>query len=183
MSHTDIILIITIITFSSTAGIYVAVKKIKQYTRAPENVLTRRGDIELVDYNEPTQPLQAYFQSGADSISTTGGDASIVSPIINESIPYHHPIVSVQNGSILSYQARIDLPVIDSTQTGTTQTGTSLNYQPEINYWINSYLENENILDSIIGIILFLIISLFLIIMLTQDINKPKFFNKKKKNY
>lgn len=174
MSHSDIILIITLITFfSTTAGIYVAVKKINQYSRAPENVLTRRGDIELVDYNEPTQPLQAYFQSGADSISTTGGDASIDFPIIIESIPSHHPIVSVQNGTIFSYQAEIDLPVIDS-----TQTGTSLNYQPEINYWINSCLENENIFnsDSIIGIILIIFLFLFLINIIKN--NKPKFFNK-----
>ena len=32
------------------------------YTTPPQNVLTRRGDIELANFNEPTQPLQAYFQ-------------------------------------------------------------------------------------------------------------------------
>jgi hypothetical protein len=61
MTHTDLIFIITIITISSTVGVYMIIKKINQFTPTPENVLTRRGDIELNDYIEPTQPLQTYY--------------------------------------------------------------------------------------------------------------------------
>jgi hypothetical protein len=61
MSHTDIILVIIVITFSSTAGVYVAVRKINQYTSTPENLLSRRGDIELANFNEITEPLATYY--------------------------------------------------------------------------------------------------------------------------
>lgn len=60
MSHTDWIWIIVTISFSSTFGVFVAIKKIKQYTRPPVNTLVRSGDIELVDYIEPTHPPQVY---------------------------------------------------------------------------------------------------------------------------
>jgi len=60
MSHTEIIWIVVTATFASTLGVYVAIRKIKQYTKPPVNTLERRGDIELVDYIEPTQPQQIY---------------------------------------------------------------------------------------------------------------------------
>ena len=64
MTHTDLILIISIVTLTSTAGGYVIFKIINKYTPTPQNLLTRRGDIELNDYPvgiEPTQPLQSYY--------------------------------------------------------------------------------------------------------------------------
>ena len=73
MSHSDLILIIIILTVSSTAGVYVLVTKINQCTRAPENHLIRRGDIELNNLNdfiEPTQPLQVYFPRQLDELSS-----------------------------------------------------------------------------------------------------------------
>jgi hypothetical protein len=60
MSHTDWIIIITTLTISSTLGVYVVIRKIKQYSSPPVNVLQRRGDIELVDYIEPSFPQQIY---------------------------------------------------------------------------------------------------------------------------
>jgi len=48
------------ITISSTLGVYVAIRKTIQYTRPPVNRLVRTGDIELVDYIEPSHPQQAY---------------------------------------------------------------------------------------------------------------------------
>ena len=62
MTHTDLILIISIITLTTAAGGYVIFKIINQYTPTPQNLLTRRGDIELNDYLvEPTRPLQSYY--------------------------------------------------------------------------------------------------------------------------
>lgn len=63
MDHTNLILIISIISVASTAGIYVVVRKIIQSTPTPQNILTRRGDIELGNLTEPTQPLQTYYPS------------------------------------------------------------------------------------------------------------------------
>lgn len=55
MSHTDWIWIISTATFASTIGVYVLIRKIKQYTRPEENVLTGwNHDIEL-QYIEPIQ--------------------------------------------------------------------------------------------------------------------------------
>jgi len=54
MSHSDLIWILVTATMWSTLGVYVAVRKIKQYTRPIENTLVRRGDIELGDYIQHT---------------------------------------------------------------------------------------------------------------------------------
>jgi hypothetical protein len=60
MSHSDIIWIIVTATFSSTVGVYAAVRYIKLHTRPPVNTLVRSGDLQLVDYIEPTHPPQVY---------------------------------------------------------------------------------------------------------------------------
>lgn len=60
MLSSNIIIITATVTISSTLGVYVVIRKIIQYTRPPVNTLVRSGDIELVDYIEPTQPQQAY---------------------------------------------------------------------------------------------------------------------------
>lgn len=60
MSHTDIIWIVVTASFASTFGVYVCIRKTIQYTRPPVNTLQRRGDIELMDYIEPTRPEQVY---------------------------------------------------------------------------------------------------------------------------
>ena len=94
MSHTDLIWIISTITVSSIAGTYVAVKMINKYVRAPENLLIRRGDIELGELNEPAQLVQAYFPSGVDSYSPSVIDSSIIEPIHHTrvgTIPTHYP--------------------------------------------------------------------------------------------
>jgi hypothetical protein len=62
MSHTDIIWILVTITFSSTLGVYVAIKKINQYTRPPVNTLVRSGDIELGDIIESSTIYQDLLQ-------------------------------------------------------------------------------------------------------------------------
>ena len=128
MSHTDLILIISIITFSSTVGVYVVIKKINQYTTPPQNVLTRRGDIELVDFNEPTQPLQAYFQNFQNADSNT-----IIS----------YPPSNINLDAIISY--RNGPENIPYYQPGLRNINSD---QAEIRDWIYCYLENEYIFYS-----------------------------------
>lgn len=60
MSHTDIIWIVGTLTFASTVGVYAAIRYIKLHTRPPVNTLVRSGDLELIDYIEPTQPHHNY---------------------------------------------------------------------------------------------------------------------------
>ena len=62
MTQSNIIIMIVGISIASTFGVYVAIKKINQYTRTPLNTLTREtGDIELIDYIEPTHPGETYY--------------------------------------------------------------------------------------------------------------------------
>jgi hypothetical protein len=60
MSHSDIIIIVATLAFSSTVGVYATIRYINLHTRPPVNTLVRSGDIELVDYIEPTHPQQIY---------------------------------------------------------------------------------------------------------------------------
>jgi hypothetical protein len=60
MTNSNIIIIVVTLTISSTLGVYVAIRKTIQYTRPPVNTLVRSGDIELIDYIEPTHPQQIY---------------------------------------------------------------------------------------------------------------------------
>jgi len=60
MSHSDIIIITITLTFASTVGVYAAIRVIKQYTRPPVNALVRSGDIEMVDYIQPSQQIHNY---------------------------------------------------------------------------------------------------------------------------
>jgi hypothetical protein len=60
MTNSNIIIIVVTLSICSTLGVYVVIRKTIQYTRPPVNTLTRSGDIELVDYIEPTQPQQIH---------------------------------------------------------------------------------------------------------------------------
>jgi hypothetical protein len=60
MTNSNIIIIVVTVTICSTLGIYVTIRKIIQYTRPPVNTLVRSGDIQLVDYIEPTQQIYNY---------------------------------------------------------------------------------------------------------------------------
>jgi hypothetical protein len=60
MSHTDYIIIILGASLMLGMGACVAIREVNRYARPVENVLTRRGDIELGDIIEPTRPQQIY---------------------------------------------------------------------------------------------------------------------------
>jgi hypothetical protein len=75
MSHSDIIIIVVTLTISSTLGVYAAIRVINQHTRPHVNTLVRSGDIELVDYIEPStnypdllQPQQIYYYERVHSM-------------------------------------------------------------------------------------------------------------------
>jgi hypothetical protein len=59
MSHSNTIILVVTGSIASTLGVYVAIRKIIQYTRPPVNTLVRHGDIQL-DYIEPTRPGHTY---------------------------------------------------------------------------------------------------------------------------
>jgi len=60
MSHSDIIIITVTLVFSSTFGVFAAIRVINRHTRPPVNTLVRTGDIEL-DYIEPSQQIHNHI--------------------------------------------------------------------------------------------------------------------------
>jgi len=84
------IIILSTALFASTVGTYVAIRKIKQYTRPPVNTLQRRGDIEL-NYIEPTQPPQAY------------SPMDLLEPEFQTN--YYDRVPSYRSGTLPSYQS------------------------------------------------------------------------------
>jgi hypothetical protein len=70
MTHLDIIITVVSLSLASTVGVYVAIKKINQYTRTPLNTLRREtGDIELNDLIEPRLPEQVHHFMRFERIS------------------------------------------------------------------------------------------------------------------
>lgn len=60
MTHQETIWVVATVCFASTFGVFATIRYIKLHTRPPVNTLVRSGDIELVDYIEPTRPQQIY---------------------------------------------------------------------------------------------------------------------------
>jgi hypothetical protein len=126
MSHTDYIIIILGASLMLTMGVCVAIREVNHYARSEENVLTRRGDIELGDYIEPTRPLQVHDPRNLDLISPQWPTYQRVST--------HAP--SYETGAAPSYQ-----------------TGTLPSYQSDNRLYIYSSLEDSINLDYILIIL------------------------------
>lgn len=60
MTESQIWIITGTLAFSCIFGPIAIIKLVKQYTRTPVNVLTRRGDIKLGDFIEPTRPQRVF---------------------------------------------------------------------------------------------------------------------------
>jgi hypothetical protein len=60
LDHTTIIFVVVTLTICSTVGVYASIRVINKHSRHVVNTLNRRGDIELIDYIEPTQPPQIH---------------------------------------------------------------------------------------------------------------------------
>jgi hypothetical protein len=69
MSYTDYIIIVLGGSFFLIMGVTVAIREVIRYARPVENVLTKRRDIEMGDYIEPTQPLQVYDPRNLDLLN------------------------------------------------------------------------------------------------------------------
>jgi hypothetical protein len=133
MTNSNIIIITVTLSVVSTLGVFAAIRVINQYTRPPVNSLVRSGDIELVDYIEPSQPVHVYHPFSINNFQFQNYDR------------------------ILSYPPSYETGVIPSYRSGTIPV-----YQSMEGININSCLENENIFNSfftfLILIIMFLVI-------------------------
>lgn len=151
MNEYTIILLVLASLVSTSAGVYGVVKLIQNNTSSPLNTVSRRGDIELNNFIEPSIPELAHL----------GGDLSNHHFVTFERIPSSVTSSQVSN--------RTNIPTSDIWVNPYSPDGDLLN-----EYWfnINSCLENENIIntDNIVSIILFYIIYLFVIIIIIRKL-------------
>jgi hypothetical protein len=70
MTTQDQIIIICVLAFIAVPlGTFITIKTIKKLTRPPVNALNRTADIELVDYIEPSQPLNTFYPNQIDLVN------------------------------------------------------------------------------------------------------------------
>lgn len=134
MTTQDQIIIISILAFIAVPlGTFITIKTINKLSRPPVNTLVRSRDIELVDYIEPSQPLNSYYPNQVDLLNNQF-------PVL-ERISYPP---TYYTGAIPPYYRSGTLPYYQSVD------GININYA----------LENENIFNSyfIFLIIMFLVI-------------------------
>lgn len=84
-------------------GVTVAIREVNRYARPVENVLTRRGDIEMIDHIEPTQPLQAYTPRYLDLLNPEYPRyqrVSTLAPTYNSG-----PVPSYRSGTLPQYES------------------------------------------------------------------------------
>jgi hypothetical protein len=135
MSHTDILIITGTLFFCSTVGVYAAIRYIKIHTRPVENVLTRRGEIDLENYIQPTQPPQTYTPRYLD--------------LLNPEYPRYQRVSTLA-------------PTYNSGPVPSYRSGTLPQYESMDTININSCLENGINLDLILWLILFIVILLII---------------------
>jgi hypothetical protein len=134
----QIIAICIIVFIGIPVGTFTTIKCIKKLTRVPENTLYRRNDIELVDYIEPSQPLNAYYPNQIDLVNNQF-------PVL-ERISYPPTYYTGSNPPFY-------------------QSGTLPYYQSVEGININSCLENENIFNSFFTFFIFIILFLVIIFL------------------
>jgi hypothetical protein len=116
MTHQETIWVVATVCFASTFGVFATIRYIKLHTRPPVNTLVRSGDIELVDYIEPSRPQQIY----------------------------NYPDLLESHGRFSDYYERIS----NYGRIPSQWSGTPPSYQTVDRGYINSCLENENIINS-----------------------------------
>src|ERR1700753_655132 len=104
-------------------GTFITIKTINKLSRPPVNALNRTADIELVDYIEPSQPLNTYYPNQFDLVNNQ-----------------------------FSVLERFNISYPPTYYTGSNppfyRNGTLPYYQSVDGININSCLENENIFNS-----------------------------------
>jgi hypothetical protein len=70
MTTQDQIIIICVLAFIAVPlGTFITIKTINKLSRPPVNALNRTADIELVDYIEPSQPLNTFYPNQIDLVN------------------------------------------------------------------------------------------------------------------
>jgi hypothetical protein len=123
----QIIAISVILIISIPLGGFIAIKTINKLTRPPVNTLVRPGDIEMVDYIEPTRPGYAYYP------------------------------IDLSNPQYINYD-----------RVHSYYSGNPPSYHTNDRFFINSCLENENIINSDFIIFIFMFM-FFTIIFLKMN--------------
>jgi hypothetical protein len=103
MTHTDYIVIILGASSLLMMGVCVAIREVNRYATPAENVLTRRGDIEMIDHIEPRQPLQAYTPRYLDLLNPEYPRyqrVSTLAPTYNSG-----PVPSYRSGTLPQYES------------------------------------------------------------------------------
>ena len=150
MSTQNQIIVICILgAIAVPLGTFITIKTIHKLTRPVVNTMNRSGDIELMDYNEPTQLQQAHYD--------------LLSPPLSTDFIQFMP-----DTSMLSYYER-------GTSSGIGNPSGSLPSYHSV--YINSVSENGINLDYILWLVLFLIISV-LIINFKNNFYKNKILSK-----
>lgn len=172
MSNTDIILITIFATCMLSVSGFMIIKKINQFTQTPENLLTRRGEIELGNLNEPTP---VYYPRGQESF--------LENKLIRYEPVDRSELITIIDGlnsdpiSLNCSNLSDSIPFIVSINSSNLQhTDDSLNLQPTDGLYVYSILEDEYNLY-----LYFIILIIIIIILFTFNIkNKPAntFFNK-----
>jgi|HubBroStandDraft_2_1064218.scaffolds.fasta_scaffold59268_2 hypothetical protein len=145
MSHTDYIIIVLGGCSLLGIGVCVAIREVNRYARPVENVLTRRGDLELVDIIEPTRPQQIYNYP------------DLLTPEFTTYERISNRVQSYWSGDPPSYQTRIP---------------SSYQTLPSYHTNINSCLENAINLDFILWFILFFMVILLIIYHLKSRVKR-----------
>jgi hypothetical protein len=127
-THQDQIIIICILAIISVPlGTFITIKTINKLSRPPVNTLVRPGDIELVDYIEPTHPGHVYYP------------------------------IDLSNPRYINYD-----------RVHSYYSGNPPSYHTNDRFFINSCLENENIINSDFIILIFMFM-VFMIIFLKMN--------------
>lgn len=98
-NQTQVIMFCVIGVLGTPLVVFVAIKTINKLMRPPVNTLIRSGDIELVDYVQPSQPLNTYYprellDSQFYPIYERFSAAPTYYSGVNKSLPSYHTVDS-----------------------------------------------------------------------------------------
>jgi len=162
MTHTDYIIIVLGASLLLGIGVCVAIREVHHYATPVQNVLTRRGDIELGDFINPTQaqPDINYPDLLASPLPL---------PVRNSS--NFEIVVSNWSGHVPSYHT-------GSRTIPSYITGTPPRYQSVYSGHINSCLENNNLDFIWIMLLVFIWIMVLVMILFNKPINNFRISSK-----
>jgi len=103
MTHQDQIITICILAFIGIPlASFTAIKTINKLSRPPVNTLVRPGDIEMVDYIEPTHPVNTFYP---DQFDLVRNQFSVLERFSYPPTYYSGSIPFYRSGSLPHYQS------------------------------------------------------------------------------